>query len=64
MSDGKVVANNGNNVKSAMCHSAAINLSENYTTVVFPQPTIRRNNTLNIDEPTEPKIDNSTAILV
>ena len=58
MSDGKVVANNGNNVKSAMCHSAAINLSENYTTVVFPQPTIRRNNT------TEPKIDNSTAILV
>ena len=32
MSDGKVVANN---VKSAMCHSAAINLSENSTTVVF-----------------------------
>ena len=30
----------------------------------FSQPTIRRNNTLNIDEPTEPKIDNSTAILV
>ena len=27
----------------------------------FSQPTIRRNNTLNIDEPEEPKIANSTA---
>ena len=47
-----------NNVKSAMYH-LAINFSDKLHNSRFSQPTITRNNTLNIDETGRPKIDKS-----
>ena len=54
--DSKVV--DSNNVKSAMYH-LAINFSDKLHNSRFSQPTITRNNTLNIDETGRPKIDKS-----
>ena len=49
-----------NNAKSAMYHST-INFSDKLHNSRLSKPAITRNNTLNIDEPAEPKIENGTA---
>ena len=49
-----------NNAKSAMYHST-INFSDKLHNSRLSKPAITCNNTLNIDDPEEPKIDNGTA---